>query len=74
MRSMLRLAKQSGLFPECMSLCNVQRQGNGGVSWGAFGDIWKGDLEGHVVAIKVMRVSQESNVNGVLSVRMLYTH
>lgn len=72
MRSLLQLAKQSGLYPDCMSLRDVQKQGKNGVDWGAFGDIWKGELEGHAVAIKVMRVFQVSNVNAVLKVGVLY--
>ncbi|KAG1731474.1 TKL/TKL-ccin protein kinase [Suillus paluster] len=54
-REIVALSKNSSLFPRCLILEDVRIQAGGPVFGGGFGDIWKGDMGEHAVAIKVMR-------------------
>jgi predicted unusual protein kinase regulating ubiquinone biosynthesis (AarF/ABC1/UbiB family) len=48
-------------------LKGVEMEGNA-VAYGTFGDIYKGQLEGKRVAIKVLRVYQTTNQDKLLKV------
>ena len=68
MSAIVKLSKNSGLYPECLILRGVQKLGQDAVAGGSFGDIWKGDVGGHMIAIKVMRIFGASNIEKVLKV------
>lgn len=67
----MKLIKKSGIFPECLILQEVKQLGQSSVAGGSFGDIWQGEMGVHPVAIKVMRVFDQSKVDGILKVRCL---
>jgi len=59
--ALLKLSEKSGLYPECLTLKGVQRLGRP-VAAGTFGDVWKGIIRGESVAIKVLRIYDEIDV------------
>ncbi|KAH7908668.1 hypothetical protein BJ138DRAFT_1103330 [Hygrophoropsis aurantiaca] len=59
--ALLELSRNSGLYPEELLLRNVNTRGLHPVCGGTFGNICKGILGGHAVAIKVMRAFQDVN-------------
>jgi hypothetical protein len=65
--AIVKLSGKSGLYPECLDLSDVEILGTDAVAGGAFGDIWKGKINGRAVAIKVMRVFG-SDANQLLKV------
>ncbi|KAH7926554.1 kinase-like protein [Leucogyrophana mollusca] len=52
---LVELSKRSGLYPQRVLLPTIDIQGDQ-VDGGAFGDVFKGDLDGRAVAVKKMRV------------------
>jgi serine/threonine protein kinase len=54
-RTIAKLSKKSGQVPSCLMLRGVREIGEHLVDGGSFGDVWKGVVEGHVIAIKAMR-------------------
>ncbi|KAH7905315.1 kinase-like domain-containing protein, partial [Hygrophoropsis aurantiaca] len=52
---LVRLSRDSGLFPERLVLRSVQIQSRFPLDGGRYGDVWKGSLDGRAVAVKMMR-------------------
>jgi serine/threonine protein kinase len=65
-KALIRLSQESKLHPQCFTLTGLE-QGKL-VAGGSFGDVYKGWLEGQSVAVKVMRVFEESDLNALLKV------
>ena len=68
---MLRLSKSSGMFPKCLHIKNVKKLGNYPVGGGGFGDVWKGEIDGQLVCLKVVKAYFTSDVQQLLKVRVL---
>ncbi|KAF5313814.1 hypothetical protein D9758_018714 [Tetrapyrgos nigripes] len=64
--AMLRLSKNSGLYPSCLTLNNVQKIGDHPVTAGGFGEIWKGLLGGEVSCLKVVKIYGDSEVQKLM--------
>jgi hypothetical protein len=69
-KALLRISRTSGLHPRCVPLSGLQKVGQQ-VTGGAFGDIWKGLVNGQSVCIKIMRIFENSDVKAVDKVRLL---
>lgn len=69
-RALVKLAKRSGLYPECLKIegCKVLKTQ---VAAGSFGDIYKGELEGQAIAVKVVRLFEPSEKKKLLQVSFL---
>ncbi|KAJ7810758.1 kinase-like domain-containing protein [Mycena olivaceomarginata] len=65
LQALLRLSRASGLHPRCFVLPELQKIGQQ-VAAGGFGDIWKGLVCGQTVSVKIMRIFQDSHVEGAL--------
>ncbi|KAK1223481.1 Receptor-interacting serine/threonine-protein kinase 1 [Marasmius sp. AFHP31] len=63
---MLRLSKRSNLYPECLSISNVDRISERPIDGGGFGDVWKGKIDGQFVCLKVVKVYLVSDVQKLL--------
>ncbi|KAG6856717.1 hypothetical protein H0H87_001506 [Tephrocybe sp. NHM501043] len=61
-----RLSKKSGLYPVCYELNDVVQEGQHPLIAGGFADIYKGNFEGQVVALKVIRVYQTTQIEHLL--------
>ncbi|KAH7926136.1 kinase-like protein [Leucogyrophana mollusca] len=62
---LIELSKRSGLYPQRLVLLNIDIRG-GQVAGGTFGDVWKGDLDGRAVAVKMMRVFDSRDVQALM--------
>ncbi|KAF9254435.1 kinase-like protein [Marasmius fiardii PR-910] len=62
---MVRLSRRSGLYPQCLTIRNVNKLGNHPVGGGAFGDVWKGRIGQQLVCLKVIRAFEASDVKQV---------
>ncbi|KAJ8083342.1 Rho guanine nucleotide exchange factor [Marasmius tenuissimus] len=62
--AMLRLSRNSGLHPECLSIRNVKKVGEHPVAAGGFGDIWKGTIgdSSELVCLKVVKLYLKSDM------------
>ncbi|KAH7925390.1 kinase-like protein [Leucogyrophana mollusca] len=65
-RAIIKLSRNSGLYPECLVLRNLDTRGLNPVCGGSFGDICKGTLAGHAVAIKILRVFDTPAVESLI--------
>ncbi|KAJ8083227.1 Rho guanine nucleotide exchange factor [Marasmius tenuissimus] len=62
--AMLRLSKNSGLYPTCLSIQNVKKMGDYPIAAGGFGDVWKGTIgdSSELVCLKVVKVYLKSDL------------
>jgi hypothetical protein len=58
---LIELAHGSGLYPECLVQKDIQIIGNHPVGGGSFGDVWKGLMKDQLVAVKVLRIFEDSD-------------
>ncbi|KAJ7740617.1 kinase-like domain-containing protein [Mycena metata] len=63
-KALLRLSADSKLYPQCLTLTGLQQERL--VAGGSFGDVYKGLLGDQSVAIKMMRVFEESDIDALL--------
>ncbi|KAL0574483.1 hypothetical protein V5O48_007458 [Marasmius crinis-equi] len=61
---MLRLSKNSGLHPQCLSIQNVKKLGEYPIAAGGFGDVWKGVIGDSTkpVCLKVVKIYLDSDL------------
>ncbi|KAF7366108.1 Protein kinase domain-containing protein [Mycena venus] len=64
-RGLLRFSRECGLHPTCFPLSGLQKVGEQ-VAGGAFADIWKGVVKSQSVAVKVMRLFRDVDINFAL--------
>jgi hypothetical protein len=65
------LSGATGLYPECLVLKGIEIVGDA-VGGGGFADIFKGRLQNHEIAVKVLKVYQKSDIEKLLKVRLQY--
>ncbi|KAJ7740622.1 kinase-like domain-containing protein [Mycena metata] len=63
-KALTRLSADSKLYPRCFTLTGLQRERM--MAGGSFGDVYKGLLGDQSVAIKMMRVFGESDIDALL--------
>ncbi|KAF9263062.1 kinase-like protein [Marasmius fiardii PR-910] len=63
---MIRLSRNSGLYPQCLAIRGVEKLGKYPVGGGAFGDVWQGKVGEQLVCLKMIRVFNPSDVNHIL--------
>jgi serine/threonine protein kinase len=59
---LIDLAHGSGLYPECLVQKDIQIVSEHPVAGGSFGDVYKGLMKGHLVAVKALRIFQDSDI------------
>lgn len=67
MKALIGLSKASGLYPECMVLSGVVVKGDA-VAAGGFGEVYKGTLRNQVIAVKILKVFQKTDMEKLLRV------
>lgn len=68
LRALVKLSRDSGLYPKCLVLHGVDLNSKDPQESGRFGDVWKEQINGHTVAIKVVRTYVKSDLNEVAKV------
>jgi len=66
-KTLLRLSRSSGLYPECLALKGIEMEAHP-VDRGGYGDVYKGVLHGQVIAVKALRIYQTSDIFRLLKV------
>ncbi|KIM77961.1 hypothetical protein PILCRDRAFT_607034 [Piloderma croceum F 1598] len=64
-KALLKLCRASGLYPESLALKGIEMERHP-VDNGGYGDVYKGQLHGRKLAIKVLKVYQSSNLTKLL--------
>ena len=67
-KALIRLARASRLYPECLVLRRVEIEGDA-VAGGTFGDVHRARFEGRAIAVKILRVYQQQDTDSLLKVR-----
>jgi hypothetical protein len=57
------------MYPPCLRLVGVEKVGEYAITSGQYGDIWKGLVQGHTVAIKVLKIYETADIEKLLKVR-----
>lgn len=60
MRALIKLSKTTGLFPQCLVLHGLDLHTKEPRAAGRFGDVWREELQGLTIAVKVARTYQNS--------------
>jgi len=63
-----KLSQRSGLCPACLIIRGVQKTSSYPITGGSSGEIWKGKIGSHNVAIKILRQYVVSNRDAFLKV------
>ncbi|EEB94487.1 hypothetical protein MPER_06690, partial [Moniliophthora perniciosa FA553] len=68
LKAILRLSRQSNLYPQCLTVDKIRQLGEHPVASGGFGEIWMGEVEGlqQVVCLKVVKLYLTSDIEKVL--------
>ena len=61
-KTLVKLSKNSALFPDCLVLKDIEYDGFP-VEGGGFGDVYKGRLGGLKIAIKVLKVYKKTDLD-----------
>ncbi|KAJ7126685.1 kinase-like domain-containing protein, partial [Mycena epipterygia] len=64
-KALIRLSRASDLHPTCFALSGLQKLEQQ-VAAGSFGDIWKSQIHGQSVSVKMMRLFREADIKAVL--------
>jgi hypothetical protein len=68
--ALIKLSRDSGLYPQCIVLKGIEFIGEHAVTAGGFGEVWKGRLQGQIVAVKVLKVYETSDMQKLLKVNI----
>jgi hypothetical protein len=71
-KALLELSRKSGLYPQCLALRGVEMD-QLPVAHGGFGDVYKGRWQEKLIAVKVMKVYQNSDTDKLLKVVLNYS-
>ncbi|KAJ7644800.1 kinase-like domain-containing protein [Roridomyces roridus] len=63
-KALIRLSDHSKLYPRCFTLTDLEQERH--VDGGPFSDVYHGYLRGHSVAVKMMRVFEQSDIEAAL--------
>ena len=67
-RALLKLSKRSGLYPSCLLLPGGCMKNSDPIATGSFGDVWRTNVYGQVVAIKTARACQRGELEKITQV------
>ena len=67
-KALIRLARESRLYPQCLILKKVDIERDA-VAGGTYGDVHRARFEGMDIAVKILRVYQKSDADALLKVK-----
>ncbi|TDL15389.1 kinase-like protein [Rickenella mellea] len=62
-RVIFDLVSKTGILPSHLFICGARRVGRNPVIGGGFADVWRGELRGEPVALKVLRIFQRGEAD-----------
>jgi hypothetical protein len=68
-KALLSLSRASGLYPDSLAVKGIEVE-KYPIDRGAFGDVYKGQLQGRFVAVKALRIYQTSDLVKLLKVTL----
>ncbi|EDR08211.1 uncharacterized protein LACBIDRAFT_297628 [Laccaria bicolor S238N-H82] len=71
--ALLRLSKLSKLYPECLTIKSLERDGDV-LDSGRFGEIYKGRSRNQTICLKVIKVNQKTKIKHLLKEALLWGH
>lgn len=67
-----RLCRDSGLYPTCYCLNGVKFTEEEPINRGGFADIYRGEFQGRLVCLKVIRLYQSTDVRDFMKVLLSF--
>jgi hypothetical protein len=71
LKALLKLSRASGCYPECLALKGVEMEAHP-VAAGSYGEVYRGLLQKKQIAVKVLKVYQDSDFVQLLKVAFRY--
>ena len=68
--ALLRLSKISKLYPECLTIKDLERDDDV-LDSGRFGEIYKGRSRNQAICLKIIKVNRRTEINHLLKVSLL---
>ena len=68
LKALLRLSSKTGLYPACLQLSHHIHGGEDPVDEGSFGDVYQGRVTNRIVAWKIFRVNQRTDMSKLMKV------
>lgn len=68
--ALVKLSKASRQYPRCLALRKEVFREPESVNGGSFGEIFRGHYQGHVIALKVLRIYKKTEADKILRVRV----
>ncbi|KAJ7100527.1 kinase-like domain-containing protein [Mycena epipterygia] len=65
LKALIKLSRASRLYPECLTLTGVEI-GDDPIAAGGFGDVFKGNFRGEKIAVKILRIFRDKDMDGLL--------
>ncbi|KAJ7278679.1 kinase-like domain-containing protein [Mycena rebaudengoi] len=65
MKTLIKLSRASRLYPECLTLTGVD-MAKDPIAAGGFGDVFMGKFRGEDIAVKVLRIFRETDIDELL--------
>jgi serine/threonine protein kinase len=66
--ALLRLSKSSKLYPECLTITDLERDDDV-LDSGRFGEIYKGRSRNQAICLKIIKVNRKTQIKHLLKVR-----
>ena len=70
--ALLRLSKLSKLYPECLTITDLERE-DYVMDSGRFGEIYKGRSCNQAICLKIIKVNQKTQIKHLLKVKVCLT-
>jgi hypothetical protein len=71
--ALLRIAKKSGCYPECLVLKDIKLDSKELMASGHFGDVWKEEIQGQMMAVKAVRMHVKSDLDKLAKVWLYFS-
>jgi hypothetical protein len=68
LKALLRLSNKIGLYPKVLQLSHQVHKDEDPVDEGSFGDVYRGNIANRIVAVKVFRVNQRTDMPKLMKV------
>ncbi|TEB31938.1 kinase-like protein [Coprinellus micaceus] len=66
LKALLRLSSKTGLYPKCLQLSQHVHKDEDPVDEGSFGEVYQGRIANRIVALKVFRVNQRTDMSKLM--------